>query len=541
MNSFETTSLTLTSINPDGGNLFVGTDTSTPTAKLHVIQSANVQDPTRATLARWEHQNNSNINFDAFGDSHADNPGWFQMGGWNADVGMAIVSDLRADVEAGTSTKGLFVKNNRVGIGTKSATFTLDVSGGARFTGESIVNTQTDPGVYIGESAGNSDRHISIISSDTNNSYIDFGTTTADYGARILYSNTDKRLYLYSDTQSFSNFTMTLHNGGVGVGTSSPHRYTMSVRGSNTVGSDLARVVFQGDGNGTIGSIRGRPRARVNNNNYNSQGSLDFYTNNLTEEQFASELAAWNAGDQTTAFYSANERMALTLDPDCNVIATNISGGFQYMTGQNDGDGGRAFSANDGQYLLRHPTDFYHKFMYGDGFNVYTNSSHGHFRVFGDTNTSRTVSTFNGTGTVLRLSVDTASGNIGVTEGGTQIYSGSDQRLKTNVQDLPSQLDKINQLRPVSFDWKYTAEEENVYGFIAQEVQVVDETVVYNMGETMYRVDKQYGEDLPADGTIQDTLAIHERQLVPMLVKAMQEMSAKIDTLQSQINTLQNK
>jgi outer membrane murein-binding lipoprotein Lpp len=139
------------------------------------------------------------------------------------------------------------------------------------------------------------------------------------------------------------------------------------------------------------------------------------------------------------------------------------------------------------------------------------------------------------------LSVDTASGNIGVTEGGTQIYSGSDQRLKTNVQDLPSQLDKINQLRPVSFDWKYTAEEENVYGFIAQEVQVVDETVVYNMGETMYRVDKQYGEDLPADGTIQDTLAIHERQLIPMLVKAMQEMSAKIDTLQSQINTLQNK
>jgi hypothetical protein len=461
----------------------------------------------------------------------------------SGNVGLKMDFQTAAEDNGNGNVRMRIQGDGKIGIGTLSPQYTLDVNGGARFTGESIVNIQTAPGVYLGTSAGNSDRHVSIISSDTNNSYIDFGTTTADYGARILYSNTDKRMYLWSDASSHGSFTAALWNGGVGVGTSSPEKYTLSIRGSNSVNTDLARVVFQGDGNGTIGSIRGRVVARVNGGNYNSSGTLDFYTNNLTQAEFDTQYTTWSSGDMLSpaSLTVKDEKLAMRINEHGHVIACNTSHGFIYTTGDNNGSGGSAFTANDGQYLLRNSTDFYHKIAYGDGFNVYTNSQHGHFRVFGDTNTSRTDETFDGTGAVLRLSVDTASGNIGVTEGGTQIYSGSDQRLKTNVQNLPGQLDKINQLRPVSFDWKYTAEEENVYGFIAQEVQAVDGTVVYDMGETKYRDDKQYGEDLPVDGTIESTLAIHERQLIPMLVKAMQEMSEKIDTLQSQIETLQNK
>ena len=64
----------------------------------------------------------------------------------------------------------------------------------------------------------------------------------------------------------------------------------------------------------------------------------------------------------------------------------------------------------------------------------------------------------------------------------------------------------------------------------------VDPTVTYDMGTTHYRVDKQYGEDLEPDGTIENTLAIYERQLIPMMVKAMQEMSDKIDSLQARLD-----
>jgi hypothetical protein len=57
------------------------------------------------------------------------------------------------------------------------------------------------------------------------------------------------------------------------------------------------------------------------------------------------------------------------------------------------------------------------------------------------------------------------------------------------------------------------------------------------MGTTTYRNDKQYGEDLEPDGTIENTLAIYERQLIPMMVKAMQEMSDKIDDLQARLDS----
>jgi len=212
-------------------------------------------------------------------------------------------------------------------------------------------------------------------------------------------------------------------------------------------------------------------------------------------------------------------------------ITTNGNIGYQYKTHEGGSDL-RAFVAGDGQYIFRSPTDYNHKMWYYDGVNIGTNQGHGHFRVWGESNVSR--SNTEG-GSTLRLSVDTQSGNIGVTEGGSQIYSASDERLKTSITNFPDgALTKVNALRPVTFDWKYTADEENMYGFIAQEVQAIDPELVLNVGTTKYRTDKNYGEGLEADGEITDTLAIAERKLLPVLVKAMQEMSAKIDALETQ-------
>lgn len=196
-----------------------------------------------------------------------------------------------------------------------------------------------------------------------------------------------------------------------------------------------------------------------------------------------------------------------------------------------------AIGLRDGMIQFRDPLDYYHKMWYYDGVNVSTNSGHGHFRVWGDSNNSAMNNS--SAENTLRLSVDTVNGNIGTSEGGSEIISGSDSRLKTNVQDLPNMLDKINALRPVSFDWKYTSEEEFLYGFIAQEVQEVDDTLVYDYGTTTYRTDKTYDEDLEPDGTIENTLAIYERQLVPMLVKAVQELNTKLEAAEARITELE--
>jgi hypothetical protein len=228
----------------------------------------------------------------------------------------------------------------------------------------------------------------------------------------------------------------------------------------------------------------------------------------------------------------------------------NAAGGIYSLT---DGGAGSAFflagnsagAANgkvamglrDGMLQFRDPGDYYHKMWYYDGVNVSTNQGHGHFRVWGDSANSAMNST-SGEDT-LRFSIDTVTGNIGTSDGATNIYNASDERLKENVTTLPSMLNKINALRPISYDWKYKDGETGIYGFIAQEVQEVDASLVFNSGDSGYRNDKTYGEDLELDGTIEDTLAINERKLFPMLVKAIQEQQTIIDDLKARIAVLE--
>ena len=193
-----------------------------------------------------------------------------------------------------------------------------------------------------------------------------------------------------------------------------------------------------------------------------------------------------------------------------------------------------AMGLRDGMIQFRDPLDYYHKMWYYDGINVSTNSGHGHFRVWGDSDNS--VMNNSSAENTIRFSIDTVTGNIGTSDGATNIYNASDERLKENVTALPSMLGKINALRPISFDWKYKEGETGIYGFVAQEVQDVDESLVFNSGTTGYRNDKTYGEDLELDGNIEDTLAINERKLFPMLVKAVQEQQTIINDLKSRLD-----
>ena len=138
----------------------------------------------------------------------------------------------------------------------------------------------------------------------------------------------------------------------------------------------------------------------------------------------------------------------------------------------------------------------------------------------------------------LRMVIDT-SGNIGVPGNTTIIYSASDSRLKKNVVTLDKGLSEINSLRPVSFSWidgYCQNDKDKLYGFLAQEVQTVDSNLVSNFGTTSVGV----GTDpLNPTQTITDPLAVDEKFIVPMLVKAVQELSAKNDALEARIAALE--
>jgi hypothetical protein len=98
--------------------------------------------------------------------------------------------------------------------------------------------------------------------------------------------------------------------------------------------------------------------------------------------------------------------------------------------------------------------------------------------------------------------------------------NGSDARLKDNIQSLDSGLDVVKAIRPVTFQYKpeYSKDQSVQPGFIAQELQ-----------EAM--AGKAY-----LDGVVQagpEHLNVAYQNIIPILVKAIQELEAKIAALES--------
>lgn len=110
----------------------------------------------------------------------------------------------------------------------------------------------------------------------------------------------------------------------------------------------------------------------------------------------------------------------------------------------------------------------------------------------------------------------------------TTITALSDARDKANVHDLPAGLDFIKALRAVSFDWNMRDGGKvghHDIGFIAQELKSAQDVT---------------GIIIPGlvDETNPERLEAGYGKLLPVLVKAIQELSAKVDSLQAELTTL---
>lgn len=134
-------------------------------------------------------------------------------------------------------------------------------------------------------------------------------------------------------------------------------------------------------------------------------------------------------------------------------------------------------------------------------------------------------------------------GNVGTLSDGTLYRGTSDSRLKTNVAPLGIGLDFVNSLNPVTFNWN-TERIADVsiknFGLIAQEV----ETQLQNSGVTAnnnlvnrYRNSSTF-PDFSEDEQI---YTVDYSSMVPFLIKSIQELSNKVDSLESRIQELENR
>lgn len=120
--------------------------------------------------------------------------------------------------------------------------------------------------------------------------------------------------------------------------------------------------------------------------------------------------------------------------------------------------------------------------------------------------------------------------NIYTQNGTVQI---SDAHEKKHIQDLQYGLQHLQQLRPVSFEWKNDVNQSGTkLGLIAQDVQKVLPEVVKSHG---WVTDEKTGVRHLKKS---ERLGVYYSDLIPVLIKGIQEQQNQIETLQNQNTNL---
>lgn len=124
---------------------------------------------------------------------------------------------------------------------------------------------------------------------------------------------------------------------------------------------------------------------------------------------------------------------------------------------------------------------------------------------------------------------------IGVIPGG--VWQLSDQNLKDNIGDLGNATAVLMQLSPKSYDYntdqfpQLALPTGTQFGFLAQDLQAVIPEAVKSV-TYQERVDSLGNVDIPA----LPTMVINQTTIIPFLVAAFKEQTARIDSLEAQLD-----
>jgi hypothetical protein len=136
----------------------------------------------------------------------------------------------------------------------------------------------------------------------------------------------------------------------------------------------------------------------------------------------------------------------------------------------------------------------------------------------------------NGSGTVIHYEFyrsGTRVGRIETTTSATSYVTSSDYRLKEEIAPMTGALDKVAQLKPVTYKWKVDGADGQ--GFIAHELQEVIPDCVSGQKDAVNE-----------DGSI-DPQGIDTSFLVATLTAAIQEQQTIINDLKARVTALEAK
>jgi hypothetical protein len=221
-------------------------------------------------------------------------------------------------------------------------------------------------------------------------------------------------------------------------------------------------------------------------------------------------------GDSALRFCTDFSNVAIGTSALRNLITgfTNVSIGRNSGQGLTNGTGNTFLGAQSGQAIATGSNNTVVGFSAGDVtiLNGSNNTIIGYNAEASSSVASNQITLGNSSVTTLRCAV-------------TSITSLSDERDKDEITDLSAGLDFINEIKPVSFVWKDRNEEGKQgikdSGFTAQNLKEVQEK--YNLVEELKLVHEENPEKLEAS----------YGRLIPILVKAIQDLSKEVEQLKN--------
>ena len=309
-------------------------------------------------------------------------------------------------------------------------------------------------------------------------------------------SNASDRFYIFDATAAAHRFTIS-STGNVGIGTTSPAQKVeiaggylkfsggdYGIQGSASLtynpvsdhyfqASGSTKVTIKASGNVGIGETNPQRPLHINGTEGVARFTSTASGNNGFEVGIgtSSQAFLWQAENSYMQFATNNtERMRITSGGDVLISKTSASFTTQGIELRENGQINVAGTV--------------------DEFNFY-NTSAAAYRFF-----------------------VTAAGSVHATS--TSIVAISDITLKENIKPLETGLNEVMKLKPRRFDWK-NGDGKNIAGFIAQEVEEVLPDLVSDYKYTDEETKK----------------ALKMGDMIPTLVKSIQELKAEIELLKS--------
>lgn len=312
-----------------------------------------------------------------------------------------------------------------------------------------------------GEVIFRDENKIGIFHSSGANAFFSFENNGGTAGADVGYFNNTTDQYFFINTPGGNFGEFTiLNNGHVGIGTLTPTAKLQVIGEEIKCSSDAGPQLTLTD--------------------LTEDNSFQIQYSNTDDKLFFNYLSASNTNNNV-----------LTIDGDADRVSVNTP--IATTTFWVRHDNGGTFS--------------------GDGFGMVNNTSGENWEFFVEEDGN--LSLWASLGLPMG-SFDNLSGNY---------VASSDRKLKRDIKQLSrQQLQKINQLRPVTYHFKERRNQRPVYGLIAQEVQEVYPDLVVNSARD-------------EDGN--SVLGVSYTELIPVLIAGMQEQQAIIEQQEHTIAELE--